>query len=60
MQKSYKVSLKYLMLIEKGNNTKRKTIINLVYLDRYIKYSILKNAKLTCAKAILDLKVEGC
>lgn len=24
------------------------------------KYSILKKAKLPCAKAILDLKVEGC
>ena len=60
MQKSYTVSLKSLMLIEKRNNTKRKTIINLVYLDRYIKYSILKNATLPCAKAILDLKVEGC
>ena len=60
MQKSYTVSLKSLMLIEKRNNTKRKTIINLVYLDRYIKYSILKSAKLPCAKAILGLKVEGC
>ena len=60
MQKSYTVSLKSLMLIEKRNNTKRKTIINLVNLDRYIKYSILKKAKLPCAKDILDLKVEGC
>ena len=60
MQKSYTVSLKSLMLIERRNNTRKETIFNLVNLDKNIEYSILKKVKLPCAKVILDLKVEGC